>query len=46
MPSDFRSTESNIFHLANKSDYSATILDPSAIGDWTTIEVTFNVTGM
>lgn len=46
MPGDARSAEGNIADLANKSDYSATILDPSAIGDWTTIEVTFNVTGM
>lgn len=46
LPGDARSAEGNIADLANKSDYSATILDPSAIGDWTTIEVTFNVTGM
>lgn len=46
LPGDARSAEGNIADLANKADYSATILDPTAIGDWTTIEVTFNVTGM
>ncbi len=46
LPSDARSAEGNIADLANASDYSATILDPSAIGDWTTIEVDFTITGM
>ena len=43
---DARSAEGNISDLADKSAYSATILDPSAIGDWKTVEVTFNITGM
>ncbi|WP_295218752.1 hypothetical protein [Ruminococcus sp.] len=46
LPGDARSAEGNIADLANKADYSATILDPSAIGDWTTIEVNFTVSGM
>lgn len=46
LPGDARSAEGNIADLANKSDYSATILDPTAIGDWTTIEVNFTVSGM
>ena len=46
LPDDARSAEGNVADLANKSDYSATILDPSAIGDWTTIEVDFTVSGM
>lgn len=44
--SDARSAEGNIADLADKSAYSATILDPSAIGEWSTVEVTFNITGM
>lgn len=46
LPGDARSAEGNIADLANKADYSATILDPSAIGDWTTIEVNFTISGM
>lgn len=46
LPGDARSAEGNIADLANKSDYSATVLDPSAIGDWATIEVNFTISGM
>lgn len=46
LPGDARSAEGNIADLANKADYSATILDPTAIGDWNTIEVNFTVSGM
>lgn len=46
LPEDARSAEGNIAELANKADYSATVIDPTTIGDWTTITVNFTVSGM
>ncbi len=45
LPDDAKSTEGLLSDLADSSAYSSTIIDNSAIGDWTTIEVTFTVTG-
>lgn len=46
LPEDARSSEGTLTELADSSEYSASILDPSAIGDWTTIEVNFTISGM
>ncbi len=46
LPEDAKSAEGNIAELANKADYSATVIDPTTIGDWTTISVNFTVSGM
>ncbi len=45
LPDDAKSTEGLLSDLADSSAYSSTIIDNNAIGDWTTIEVTFTVTG-
>lgn len=45
-PDDARCAEGYLSDLADASEYSATVIDPSAIGDWTTIEVDFTITGM
>ena len=45
LPDDARSTEGLISDLADSSAYSSTVIDNSTIGDWTTIEVNFTVSG-
>lgn len=46
LPDDARSAEGNLSELADTSAYSAQIIDNTQIGDWTTIEVDFTISGM
>ncbi len=46
LPDDARCADGYLADLDDSSDYSATIIDTSLIGDWTTVEVSFTISGM
>ncbi len=46
LPEDARCADGYLTDIDDSSDYSATIIDTSLIGDWSTVEVTFEISGM